>query len=135
MKTIYTCSPALWLIFAAPFWVILLGKVPANNKLALLIIADMDSDYNNKYLRISAFTLPLTTSCQSRASLLPLPLQLSAALHQMWACRPGAIVDEEREQAGASTRQLGASHRQVRFCPVIITRPHKHFKYSHTQPC
>lgn len=50
MKTIYNCSPALWFIFAAPFWVILLRKVPVNNDLALIIMADMDSGYNKEYL-------------------------------------------------------------------------------------
>lgn len=60
-------SPALGFIFAAPFWVILLGKVPANDKRALIIIIIMtmiiiikiiiiiimgekDSGYNHKCL-------------------------------------------------------------------------------------
>lgn len=50
MKTICNCSPALWFIFAAPFWVILLRKVPVNNELALIIMTDMESGYYNKYL-------------------------------------------------------------------------------------
>lgn len=49
MKTIYSCSPALWFIFAAPFWVILLRKVPVNNELTLKNNG-IDSDYNKNYL-------------------------------------------------------------------------------------
>lgn len=49
-KTTCKSSPALWLIFAAPFGVILLRKVPVNNDLALITTVDMGSGCNNKYL-------------------------------------------------------------------------------------
>lgn len=43
-------------------------------------------------------------------------------------------MDEEGEQAGASTQQLCVFFaRQVRFCPKLITRPHRHFRESHRQ--
>lgn len=44
-------------------------------------------------------------------------------------------MDEEGEQAAASTQQLCVLHRQVRFSPKLITRPHRHFRESHRQPC
>lgn len=56
-KTTYKSSPALWLIFAAPFGVILLRKVPVNNDLALITTVEMGSGGNNKYLLKNSLAL------------------------------------------------------------------------------
>lgn len=44
-------------------------------------------------------------------------------------------MDERGEQAAVSTQQLCALHRQVRFCPQLITRPHGHFRDGRTPLC
>lgn len=87
---------------------------------------------------LPSFTLPLTTSCLSCASLLPLPLLSAKAQHcnRCEPCRPGGRLGEgapwtgrerAREWAHCSWRMRPVFHRQVRFCPKVVIRPHKHF--------
>lgn len=85
---------------------------------------------------LPSFTLPLTTSCLSCASLLPLPLLSAKAQHcnRCEPCRPGGRLgapctgrERAREWAHCSWRMRPVFHRQVRFCPKVVIRPHKHF--------
>lgn len=62
------------------------------------------------------------------------PLQQSSALQQMWACRLGHHWEREHhgrrgkegERAHCSWRMRPVFQRQVRFCPKVVIRPHKH---------